>query len=346
MSHPRVRIRELTKDSVNFVLEAVDLAFANSLRRVMMADIATVAIDIVEIEQNSSVLADEFIAHRLGQIPLISTECDNLMRYTKDCSCSSHCKQCSVLLTLDVSCNTDDTVAVTSQHLEQSNDFPYDDSAMVDNDMLDRRDPNFGSPLVTRQASEEPILIAKIRKGQRIKARCIAKKGIAKEHAKWSPCSAVSFEYDPHNKLRHTTYWYESNVKSEWLPSANGREEEIPQDDQPFDFNAKPEKFYFEVETTGSLSPKEVVTKGMEELTKKLAFLTHQIDAGGDAEMNGGMAGSLANGHDASGWGALPSNGANGLASGASPPVVGGWGNASPPAWQVPNGAAAGGWSL
>jgi hypothetical protein len=39
---PIVRIRELKKDSVNFVLENVDLAFANSVRRVMMADLPTV----------------------------------------------------------------------------------------------------------------------------------------------------------------------------------------------------------------------------------------------------------------------------------------------------------------
>lgn len=41
-SGPSVRIREVKKDSVDFVLENVDLAFANSLRRVMMADLPTV----------------------------------------------------------------------------------------------------------------------------------------------------------------------------------------------------------------------------------------------------------------------------------------------------------------
>ena len=85
--------------------------------------------------------------------------------------------------------------------------------------------------------------------------------GIAKEHAKWSPCSAVAFEYDPHNKLRHTSYWFEEDPKNEWPLSENAKEEEPPREDEPFDFNAKPEKFYFDVETVGSLSPQEVVLR-------------------------------------------------------------------------------------
>jgi DNA-directed RNA polymerase II subunit RPB3 len=46
--------------------------------------------------------------------------------------------------------------------------------------------------------------------------KCIARKGISKEHAKWSPVSAVGFEYDPHNKLRHIDYWYEEDPAKEW----------------------------------------------------------------------------------------------------------------------------------
>lgn len=71
----------------------------------------------------------------------------------------------------------------------------------------------------------------------------------------------MAFEYDPHNKLRHTTYWYEGDPKAEWPLSENAKEEEPPREDEPFDFNSKPEKFYFEVETVGSLSPKEVVLR-------------------------------------------------------------------------------------
>jgi hypothetical protein len=123
------------------------------------------------------------------------------------------------------------------------------------------------------------VLICKIRKGQELKVRCIAIKvwrahlpcffplsagsiqGIAKEHAKWSPSSAVAFEYDPYNRLRHTTYWYEQDERVEWPVSGNGKEEAPPREDQLFDFNAHARKFYFEIETDGSLGPQEVVMK-------------------------------------------------------------------------------------
>ena len=85
--------------------------------------------------------------------------------------------------------------------------------------------------------------------------------GIAKLHAKWSPCSAVAFEYDPYNKLRHTTYWYEKNEQAEWPLSRNADEEEPPREDELFNYNAKPNKFYVEVETDGSMAPREVIMK-------------------------------------------------------------------------------------
>jgi DNA-directed RNA polymerase alpha subunit len=41
------------------------------------------AIDIVEVEMNTTVLPDEFIVHRLGLVPLNSMNCDEALRYNR-----------------------------------------------------------------------------------------------------------------------------------------------------------------------------------------------------------------------------------------------------------------------
>jgi len=363
---PTVRIRELKKDRVNFVLGNVDLAFANSLRRVMMADIPTVAIDMVEIETNTTVLPDEFIAHRLGMIPLISTNCDEAIRYTRDCICLAGCGFCSITLVLNVACHDDNTMNITSDHLEV---IPYqaaeDDLQQEDpGEELSKRGEFFGHPVGKHEPGVPPVLITKIRKGQELKIKCTAKKGIAKEHAKFSPCSAVSFEYDPYNKLRHTTYWYETDIKGEWPLSENAREEEPPRDDEPFDFNAKPNKFYFEVETDGSLGPQEVVMRGLSELQTKLANLILGLKSGPDLDILTNE--TQVNGHGAAepgwdagnntGW-APPPQGASGWNAGSTSPSrgggtsawsgsnEGGWGTGANAGWSSP-GQRANGWNV
>lgn len=119
-----VKILEMGDELVKFELRGTDRSVANSLRRVMLTEVPTVAIDLVDFEANSSVFNDELIAHRLGLVPLTSHRAA-AMCFPQDCrSCdgASHCPDCSVEFTLDVKCDVRDNrrVKVTSQDLRSA----------------------------------------------------------------------------------------------------------------------------------------------------------------------------------------------------------------------------------
>ncbi|MFW6045689.1 MAG: DNA-directed RNA polymerase subunit D [Natronomonas sp.] len=56
--------------SSRFLVRGITPAFANGIRRAMLADVPTLSIDNVRVIENSSVMFDEQIALRLGLIPL------------------------------------------------------------------------------------------------------------------------------------------------------------------------------------------------------------------------------------------------------------------------------------
>ncbi|GJV02096.1 DNA-directed RNA polymerases II, IV and V subunit 3 [Tanacetum coccineum] len=120
--YPTIKIRELKHDYAKFELRNTDASVANALRRVMISEVPTIAIDLVEIEVNSSVLGDEFIAHRLGLIPLTSERAMS-MRFSRDCDAcdgDGQCEFCSVEFHLRAKCIGDNTLDVTSKDLYSS----------------------------------------------------------------------------------------------------------------------------------------------------------------------------------------------------------------------------------
>ena len=61
---------KLDEEEIVFDLGGAEPALANALRRIMIAEIPTMAIEKVNIWQNTSIIADENLAHRLGLIPI------------------------------------------------------------------------------------------------------------------------------------------------------------------------------------------------------------------------------------------------------------------------------------
>eukprot|EP00013_Stygamoeba_regulata_P004464 CAMPEP_0177637958 /NCGR_PEP_ID=MMETSP0447-20121125/5240_1 /TAXON_ID=0 /ORGANISM="Stygamoeba regulata, Strain BSH-02190019" /LENGTH=299 /DNA_ID=CAMNT_0019139903 /DNA_START=109 /DNA_END=1008 /DNA_ORIENTATION=+ len=287
---PAVEILELKDEYITFTLSNVDTSLANALRRVMIAEVPTIAIDLVEIENNSSVLIDEFLSHRLGLVPLRSKKAAE-MYYTRDCSCDRSCSNCAVEFSLHVKCTDDENCEVTSRDLisQDSEVWPIHSDTM------------FGG-----EQSEETagILLVKLRKEQEVKLRATAKKGVGKEHAKWSPACGVTYQFEPVIDLNQARLdQLKPNEKEEWVNSCptkvyryNAEADAVEIEDatkctfcneckwkaEKFGFydmvsiSTKPDRFIFTVETTGSLKPDEVVLSAVSELKKKLINLrTH-----------------------------------------------------------------------
>lgn len=172
---PTLEIQKLTKEKIKFTLSGVDSSICNSLRRTMLAEVPTMAIDLVQVQVNTSSLHDEFIAHRLGLIPLVSENIDNF-EFPRNCKCTGYCNECAVQFRLKVRNSERGVVDVTSNDLRRSSQEAGD---------------------VRPADLDGPILLLKLQKNQEIDIICNARKGIGKEHAKWSPVATCSFKYCP-----------------------------------------------------------------------------------------------------------------------------------------------------
>ena len=65
-----VSVQRLTPSTVEFDLVGVDASIANALRRVMIAEVPTIAIEDIYVWNNTSIMQDEVLCHRLGLVPL------------------------------------------------------------------------------------------------------------------------------------------------------------------------------------------------------------------------------------------------------------------------------------
>ncbi len=151
----------LSKDTqrISVKLKGVPLQYANALRRICLNGVPVFAIDTVDIIENSSVMSDEGIAHRLGLIP-IKTDLKRFAEPSK-CACQSKtgCSNCRVMLVID-SGNTDSTRIVTSAEMSSEDE--------------------------TIKPVSDKIPIVQIAPGQKVKLEAYARLGRGTDHAKWN----------------------------------------------------------------------------------------------------------------------------------------------------------------
>ena len=65
-----ISVTKCTEDELVFDMVGIDAPIANALRRILIAEVPTMAIERVYVSENTSVIQDEVLSHRLGLIPL------------------------------------------------------------------------------------------------------------------------------------------------------------------------------------------------------------------------------------------------------------------------------------
>lgn len=152
---PSLEVISKDKEKISIKLTDVPLQYANALRRICLNGVPVFAIDTVDIVENTSVLADEGLAHRLGLIPLKTdlNEFKNLADLDLNDSTNR------VMLVLDSGDSTETRTVLSGEMSSED---------------------NFVKPI------SDKIPIVALAPGQKIKVEAYARLGRGIEHAKWN----------------------------------------------------------------------------------------------------------------------------------------------------------------
>lgn len=160
-----VDILELSERSAKFILSNANASFANGIRRAALSDVPTLAIDDVNIYNNTSVLFDEQLALRLALTPL-TTDIEEFVP-AEECTCGSECPACKVSLTL----------SAEGPRMVYSGDLVSSDAKV--------------------QAADQNVPLIDLKEGQKVVLEAIARMGYGHNHAKWQAGVACGYKNMP-----------------------------------------------------------------------------------------------------------------------------------------------------
>jgi len=163
-----VSIIEESNSRIVVRLSGYPIQYVNALRRIAMVEVPVMAMDDIIIYNNSSVMHDEILAHRLGLIPLTTPYKKYNLPDACECKSKLGCPKCRVIIYLDVT-------ADTKSRTVYSGDLVSEDES------------------VKPVSDNIPIVI--LAKDQSIKLEAYARLGKGKVHAKWQPTTIAVSRY-------------------------------------------------------------------------------------------------------------------------------------------------------
>ena len=267
----KVKIEVLEKNETNLriMVKDADVTLMNALRRIALAEVPSMAIDEVVMIENSSILQDEIVSHRLGLTPL-KTDLDTY-NLPEDCECKSEfgCPQCRVTLTLDVEAK-EGTRTVYSGELISEN------------------------PDIMPVSDKIPLL--KLAKGQKLKLEAYARLGKGKNHAKWQPTAVCAYKYYPKIEVpmkkcedcqkcadicpKKVYSVKDEKIEVRDLLACNlcmDCVEACPTEPKPIKVEWEKNMFIMNIESTGVLPPERILQEATKILDKQLKEFEDQL---------------------------------------------------------------------
>ncbi|KAI9850862.1 MAG: DNA-directed RNA polymerases I and III subunit RPAC1 [Thelocarpon superellum] len=187
----------------SFSLIGIDASIANAFRRILLAEIPTLAIEYVFVHINTSIVQDEVLSHRLGLVPLKGNKDGlNWMKWFKkptedDPEGSAPTDINTVILRLEVDCtyNAEAKKGETDPLKLYHNAHVYASSLTFH--PAGRQTEFFTGPGKEICPVNPSILLAKLRPEQKIHLEMHCIKGIGADHAKFSPVATASYRLLP-----------------------------------------------------------------------------------------------------------------------------------------------------
>ncbi|OJD21200.1 hypothetical protein ACJ73_07461 [Blastomyces percursus] len=188
----------------SFSLIGVDAAIANAFRRIMIAEIPSLAIETVYIHNNTSVIQDEVLAHRLGLVPLTgAAEGINWLHWFrqptegKPDSGSELSDYNTIVLHLSVECTKNPQASANEEDPQKLYNHAHVYAKDITFHPVGRQEAYFPEPHGIIRSANPDILLAKLRPGQKIDIEMHCIKGIGADHAKFSPVATASYRLLP-----------------------------------------------------------------------------------------------------------------------------------------------------
>ncbi|GIX63325.1 DNA-directed RNA polymerase I RPAC1 [Babesia caballi] len=178
----KIKFIKNTRDHAIAEIEGLNVTIANAIRRILLAEVPTLAVESVHIYQNTGVIQDEVLAHRIGLVPF-DCDPDTLpFRNNEDLSGKN-----SVCFHLKVKCSRSDLGDRPNLPV-YSRDLKWVPLSSEQAEAFSAKPPK---PI------HDDILLTKLSPGQEIDLKAYLEKGIGKTHAKWSPVCTAVYRFKP-----------------------------------------------------------------------------------------------------------------------------------------------------